>query len=50
MKFEPKKAKSQRCWGVAFNFDEWSCTINNEPPKEMPKGVRRILIEVEIED
>ena len=40
--------KPQRCYAVAFNYDEWSCAINNEPMRELPKGIQKITIEVEI--
>ncbi|MBI3615619.1 MAG: hypothetical protein HY211_03775 [Candidatus Omnitrophica bacterium] len=50
VKFGVKKEKPRRCYAVAFDFDEWSCKINNEAPKEMPKGIKRIVIEVEVLD
>ena len=47
IKFDGKQ-KPRRCYEVSFNYDEWSCKINNEEPKEMAKGINRIIIEVEV--
>ncbi len=47
IKFDAKKAKPQRCYAVAFDYDEWSYAINNQDKKEMPKGTKKISIEIE---
>ena len=48
VKFDGKK-KTKRCYAVAFDFDEWSCAINNQKPKAMPKGIQKITIEIELQ-
>ena len=45
VKFDGKEAG--RGYAVAFDYDEWLYTINNGEKVEIPKGVRRISIEVE---
>ena len=47
VKFDGKEIK--RCYSVAFNYDEWQYTVNNEDPKDIPKGVKKIEVKVEIE-
>lgn len=47
IKFDPKKEKPRRCYAVAFDYDEWSYAINNEDKKELPKGIKKITIEIE---
>ena len=39
------KKKLQRCYAVAFDYDEWSYTINNNKKQDIPKGAKRITIE-----
>lgn len=46
VKFDGKR-KPQRCYAVAFDYDEWSCVVNEKEKKEIPKGTKRITIEVE---
>ena len=47
IKFEPKKAKLQRGYAVAFDYDEWSYAVNNQAKKKIPKGTTKITLEVE---
>ena len=46
IKFDAKKAKPQRCYAVAFDYDDWSYAINNQEKKGMPKGAKKITIEI----
>jgi len=46
VKFEGAKEKPQKCYAIKLDYDEWSYTINNEPAKELPQGVKRIVIEI----
>ena len=48
IKFDGKKVKSQRGYAVAFDYDEWSYAVNNEPKKKIPKGTEKITIEIEL--
>lgn len=48
VKFEGVKEKPQACYAVTLDYDEWSYTINNSPSKDIPKGVKRIIVEVKI--
>ena len=48
IKFDPKKAKPQRCYAVAFDYDEWSYAVNNQAKKKIPKGTKKITIEIEL--
>lgn len=47
IKFNGKKTKPQRGYAVALDYDDWSYAINNEKKKELPKGTRKITIEIE---
>ena len=47
IKFDAKRAKPQRCYAVALDYDDWTYAINNEGKKEMPKGIKKITIEIE---
>ena len=47
VKFDVKKVKPQRCYAVAFDYDEWAYAMNNKEKKEMPKGTKKITIEIE---
>ena len=47
IKFDAKKTKPQRCYAVAFDYDEWSYTLNNQRKKNIPKGIKKINIEIE---
>lgn len=47
IKFDGKKIKPQRCYMVAFDYDDWSYAINNKEKKAMPKGTKKITIEIE---
>ena len=46
--FGKKKAKLQRCYAVAFHYDEWAYAINNEAMKNLPKGIEKIVLEIEL--
>ena len=46
VKFDEKEP--QRCYAVAFDYDEWSYAINNGKKQEMPKGTKKITIEIEV--
>jgi len=45
VKFDGKVV--ERCFAVAFDYDEWQYTINEKEKKELPFGVMAITIEVE---
>ncbi len=47
IKFDSKKTKPQRCYAAAFDYDDGSYAINNQKKKEIPKGVKKITIEIE---
>ncbi len=47
IKFDSKKTKRRRCYAVAFDYDDRSYTVNNQKKKELPKGIKKITIEVE---
>ncbi len=47
IKFDAKKTKLKRCYAVAFDYDDWSYAVNNQEKKEMPKGIKKITIEIE---
>lgn len=47
VKFDGKKTKLKRCYAVAFDYDEWTYTINNKKKKELSKGIKRITLEIE---
>ena len=40
-------AKEVRGYAVAFDYDEWFYTVNNGKKQNLPKGVERIVIEIE---
>jgi len=44
IKFDGKEV--ERCYAAAFDYDEWSYTINGKDKKELPP-VKSITIEVE---
>ena len=44
IKFDGKEV--ERCYAVAFDYDEWSYTVNEKDKKELPP-VKSITIEVE---
>lgn len=45
VKFDGKEV--ERCFAVAFDYDEWQYVINEKEKKELPTGVKAITIEVE---
>jgi hypothetical protein len=45
IKFDGKEA--ERCYAVAFDYDEWQYIINNTEKKELPPGVKSIAIDIE---
>ena len=45
IKFNGKEI--ERCYAVAFDYDEWKYTVNNTEEKELPEDVESITIEVE---
>jgi len=44
IKFDGKEV--ERCFAAAFDYDDWSYTINRKEKKELPK-VKLITVEVE---
>jgi len=44
VKFDGKEV--ERCYSVAFDYDDWSYTINGKDKKDLPE-VKTISIEVE---
>ena len=47
VKFDAKKTKVKRCYAVAFDYDDGSYTVNNQEKKHIPKGTKKITIEIE---
>lgn len=47
VKFDAKKTKPKRCYAVALDYDDWTYVINNEKKKELPKGTKKVTIEIE---
>ena len=45
VKFDGKKP--QRCYAVTFDYDEWSYAVNNRDKKKIPKGTKKITVEIE---
>ena len=45
IRFDGKEA--DRCYTVAFNYDDWKYTINAGETKPIPDGVRRIIVDIE---
>lgn len=45
VKFDGKEV--ERCYAVAFDYDEWQFTINNTEKRELPSDLKVITIEVE---
>lgn len=45
VRFDEKEV--QRCYAVAFDYDEWVYTINNQEKTAMPEGATKITIEIE---
>lgn len=44
--FDGKK-KPQRCYAVAFDYDDWVYTINDKEKTAIPKRTTKITIEIE---
>jgi hypothetical protein len=42
VKFDGKVAF--RCYAVAFDYDEWKYTINNEKTQSLPEGLGKIEV------
>lgn len=47
IKFDAKKTRPQRCYAVSLDYDEWVYAINNKEKTAMPKGTKKINIEIE---
>ena len=45
VKFDGKEI--ERCYAVAFDYDERQYTVNNRDVKQIPYGTRKIEIEIE---
>lgn len=45
VKFDGKE--TERCYAVAFDYDEERYTVNNKDRNALPPGVKTITIEVE---
>ena len=45
VKFDGKEV--ERCYAVAFDYDDWQYTVNEGEKKELPSGIRRITVEIE---
>ena len=45
VKFDGKEV--ERCFAVAFDYDEWQCTINGTEKRKLPPDLKAITIEVE---
>lgn len=40
-------AKKIRGYAVAFDYDKWVYAVNNGKKKPLPKGIKKITIEIE---
>lgn len=47
IKFDAKKTKPQRCYAVAFDYDDGAYAVNNQEKKKIPNGTKKITIEIE---
>ncbi len=47
IKFNGKEV--ERCYAVAFDYDEWKYTVNDTDTKELPMNVKTVTIEIEQE-
>jgi hypothetical protein len=47
IKFDKKNKKPERCYAVAFDYDEWSYAVNNGQKKAIPKKTKKVIITVE---
>jgi len=45
VKFNGKEV--ERCYAVAFDYDEWQYMINGLEKKDLPAGTRTITVEIE---
>lgn len=45
VKFDGKKPK--KCYAVLFDYDERQYTLNNLKKKQIPRGTKKITIEIE---
>lgn len=45
VKFDGKEV--ERCFAVAFDYDDWQYTINETEKKALPFGIKRITVEIE---
>ncbi len=45
IKFNGKEI--ERCYAVAFDYDEWKYTVNDKEEKDLPEDIRSIAVEVE---
>ena len=45
VKFDGKEV--ERCFAVAFDYDDWQYVINGTEKKELPAVVKKISIEIE---
>jgi hypothetical protein len=45
IKFDGKEI--ERCYAVAFDYDEWFYVVNNTEKKKLPSTVSKITVEVE---
>jgi len=45
LKFNGKEIT--RCYAVAFDYDEWQYTVNEQEKKELPPGLKSITVEIE---
>ena len=46
VKFDGKEA--ERCFTVAFDYDEWQYMVNGIEKKDLPPGTKNITLEVEV--
>ena len=45
VKFDGKEV--ERCFAVAFDYDEWQYVINTTEKHELPKGIKKIEVILE---
>lgn len=45
IKFDEKEI--ERCYAIAFDYDEWYYIVNDTEKKELPPDIRTITIEIE---
>ncbi|MFH1882183.1 MAG: hypothetical protein ABIL62_05675 [Planctomycetota bacterium] len=45
VKFDDSDEK--RCYAISFDYDEWFYKMNNEEPRAIPQGTKKITVKIE---